>query len=158
MYKIIIGLIICVCFYHFTNQSTIDNEEIRIRVLSNSNEENDLEYKHHVKEYLLEIIDGEVFDSYNIEEIDNYFKENSDNINELISNKFNNVKVSYTWNTFESKTYNDTMLRPKRCKTLLVEIGEAKGDNWFTSIYLENKLGTEDKVVFKSYILELIEG
>ena len=113
-----------------------DEKEIRIRVISNSDSTVDHNYKNKVVTYFkTEILD-------NIELTDNYLEKNYMNIESILREEFPNVEVKYEKHTFKNKTYNDSAIKDGRYKTLLILIGEAKGSNWWASIF-DGKLNYE---------------
>lgn len=131
-----------VCFF-FLNKN---DDEIRIRVISNSNSESDLKYKDEVVSYLKE----EVLND--IQLTDHYLENNYKTIEQILNKEFDDISVSYEYHTFKNKTYNDIALENKEFKTLLIYIGHGEGSNWWGSIF-DNSLQYEstDEVIYKWY-------
>lgn len=115
--------LIVVCFLFF------QKEEIRIRVIGNSDSENDIKEKEEVVKYLNEFI---LKDQILTEE---YFINNSLMIEEKLNEKFSDIKVSYEKHTFYNKSYNGSVLNDGTYQTLLIRIKEAKGSNWWSSVF-----------------------
>ena len=105
------------------------NEEIRIRVISNSDSSYDISYKQEVVVFLKE----EVFK--NVKLTDDYFKKNYESIEEILNHKFEDITVKYEKHTFVNKTYNGSALENGEYKTLLISIGDGLGSNWWGSIF-----------------------
>ena len=113
-----------------------EEQEIRIRVIANSDSTLDQNFKKEVVAYLKrEILD-------NVELSDEYFKENYKLIETILKSEFDGIEVEYEKHTFKNKTYNDNAIKDGEYKTLLVYIGEAKGSNWWGSIF-DGKLNYE---------------
>ncbi len=131
-----------VCFFFLNNPE----EEIRVRVLSNSNSSEDLLYKEEVVKYLKE----EIFPSIKLD--DEFFRKNYKNIEQCLNLKFDNITITYEKHTFTNKTYNDSALENGVYKTLLILIGEGLGSNWWGSIF-DNTLQKEslDEVKYEWY-------
>lgn len=131
-----------VCFF-FLNKN---DDEIRIRVISNSNSESDLKYKDEVVSYLKEEILND------IQLTDHYLENNYKTIEQILNKEFDDISVSYEYHTFKNKTYNDIALENKEYKTLLIYIGHGEGSNWWGSIF-DNSLQYEstDEVIYKWY-------
>ena len=131
-----------VCFFVMKE----NNEEIRIRVISNSNSEMDIIYKREVVAYLKK----EIFP--NIELTNDYFMDNYKTIETILNENFTNIKVKYEKHTFNNKTYNDSAIKDGVYDTLLIYIGEGKGSNWWGSIFNEElSYESEDEVEYKWY-------
>ena len=113
-----------VCFLFFKK-----DEEIRVRVISNSDSEIDLLYKEEVVSYLK----SDIFP--NLELTDESFRENYKAIEEMLNLKFDQITVTYQNHTFNNKTYNGSVLENDSYMTLLICIGNAMGSNWWGSIF-----------------------
>jgi hypothetical protein len=122
IFLLLTSLVVCFLFLH-------KEDEIRIRVLSNSDDPIDILYKDEVVKYLKEeILKGNRLD-------DKYFEENYKKINLELNEKFDNIKVNYEYHMFENKTYNGNVIKDGKYKTLLIYIGDGSGSNWWGSIY-----------------------
>lgn len=130
---LLLFLIFGVCFLFTTN----DNSEIRIRVISNSDNEEDLRYKEEVVCYLKEEI------LPNIELTDDYLKENYKNIEDVLNEEFFGINVLYKKHRFKNKTYNNSAIKDGTFDTLLIYIGQGKGSNWWGSVF-------DEKLVYDS--------
>lgn len=138
-----LGLLVCFLF--------IPKEEIRIRVISNSNSEKDILYKEEVVKYLKEeiLIDKDLNDIF--------FEENYQQIEKELNKKFENIVVKYEPHTFVNKTYNGSALENETYQTLLIVIGDGNGDNWWGSIF-EGSLNKEsdEAITYEWYFKKFI--
>ena len=135
-------ILVGVCFLF----SFKEEQEIRIRVIGNSDSIIDQNYKKQVVSFLK----SEVLD--NVELSDDYLKENYKTIENILNSEFDDIEVKYEKHTFKNKTYNDSAIKDGEYKTLLVYIGEAKGSNWWGSIF-DGKLNYEsdNEVTYEWY-------
>lgn len=141
IFLLLFGLFV-VCFLFFGSK----DEEIRIRVISNSDNETDIKYKKEVVNYLKEEILPYIILN------DEYLSSNYKSIENVLNEKFQNINVKYEKHTFNNKTYNDSAIKDGVYKTLVIYIGEGKGSNWWGSIFNEKLFyESEDEVVYKWY-------
>lgn len=134
-----------------------NKKEIRVRVIPNDNSSDSIAIKKEVVGCLKEIISLLMNENMDYQEMDIIIENNLGNICKALE-KFN-CKVTYGNYTFPKKAYNGNILKSKRCKTLLVEIGNADGDNWWGLLY-PDLLGidSEEKIEYHSYIYDLFRG
>lgn len=144
MKKLIVLIIFIIAMIIFNNKG----EEIRVRIIANSNAQEDILIKEKIK---LEVIEF-------IEKIDGDVKEYiNNNIKELEIklNKIDNCIVTFENHIFMNKAYNDISIDNGEYLTLLIKIDEAKGDNWWTTLYPVNDLNPTT-IKYKSWILERV--
>ena len=135
-------ILLGVCFF-FLNR---EDDEIRIRVISNSELQSDIEYKEEVVKYLKDEI------LINEELTKRYFEKNYSKIQQQLNNKFENIKVTFEKHTFKNKTYNGSVLKDEEYPTLLIVIGEGLGPNWWGSIFDEAlKNESSEEIVYQWY-------
>lgn len=168
MKKILIILfIISVIFMLIKNEKTvmIPDESIRFRVIANSNDKEDIT----IKEYLTKkIIDNnkELFESKSINDSRQKINNSIDKLNLLINNTFSELnynkdyKVNYGINYFPEKKYKGIKYKEGYYESLVVTIGEGKGNNYFCVMYPPLCLIDEsnlDDVEYKFKIIEILE-
>lgn len=154
IYGVIIFLFSCL----FIDNNEIKNDEIRLRIIGNSNEENDIYIKEKIKEecfiILKDILDR---DSKSYDLVINDLEENINIIREKIERIYSNVEVTLKEETYPLKVNNNNMEYNKKVITLLVKIDKANGDNYYTTLYPEFIQADEEKIIYKSIFLELLE-
>ena len=171
MKKIILIVLAILTIYLLTNkvkaeEVIIPDTAIRLRVIPNSNSTYDQDMKQKVKIYLKENVYTMFNDINNIEVAREKIKKELPNIeknidNIFIDNDYNmNFKVKYGMNYFPSKNYKGITYKEGYYESLIVEIGEAKGDNWWCVLFpticmLDNQ--NNDNVEYKVGVLELIK-
>ena len=150
---IIVPILIIVFFIAFKNE----NKEIRVRVIPQDNSEEQYEIKQEVVKDLCGIFSIIIDDKMNYKETDSAIQANLDKIKACLE-KYD-CEITYDYYNFPVKAYNGNVIEETRCKTLLVLIGKARGDNWWGSIY-PNLLGmsSEETITYRSYLLEMFGG
>ena len=143
----------------------IPNESIRFRVIANSNDKEDVI----AKEYLTKkIIDNnkKLFESESLIESREGINKSINNLKLLIGKTFNELnynkdyKVNYGINYFPEKTYKGIKYKEGYYESLVVTIGEGKGNNYFCVMYPPLCLIDEsnlDNAEYKFKIIELLE-
>ena len=168
--KLILILLTIVTIYVVYNnvkaeEIVIPNTAIRLRVIPNSNNLLDQEMKGKVKEYLETNLYKNFANVDDIDEARTIINNNIPKIEEDITSIFNensynmNFKVKYGNNYFPEKEYKGITYKEGYYESLVVEIGEAKGDNFWCVLFpslclLETEETTE--VEYKLGVLELI--
>ena len=170
MRKLILIILTIVTIYVVYNnvkaeEIVIPNTAIRLRVIPNSNNLLDQEMKGKVKEYLEKNLYKNFANVDDIDEARTIINNNIPKIEEDIIIIFNennydmNFKVKYGNNYFPEKEYKGITYKEGYYESLVVEIGEAKGDNFWCVLFpslclLETEETTE--VEYKLGVLELI--
>ena len=158
---IIILFVIGVILFNVENYS--NNDAIRFRVISNSNSSKDIL----MKEMVVNKISKYVFNDYNDKDVTRKnIINNISNIEEEIERLFNNnnynmnFDVNYGMNYFPVKNYNGITYKEGEYESLVVSIGEAKGNNYWCILYpplcmIDDNFDEEIKYDFK--ILEIFK-
>ncbi len=168
--KLILIILTIVTIYVVYNnvkaeEIVIPNTAIRLRVIPNSNNLLDQEMKAKVKEYLEKNLYKNFANVDDIDEARTIINNNIPKIEKDITSIFNdnsynmNFKVKYGNNYFPEKEYKGITYKEGYYESLVVEIGEAKGDNFWCVLFpslclLETEETTE--VEYKLGVLELI--
>ena len=163
IFFLLLGLTIIMVYKNNITEISIPNESIRLRVIPNSNDPKDVNVKEQVKTYLEKDIYKLVKDTENIDSARNIIKSNLTSIETNIDNIFksNNYnqkyKVNYGNNYFPEKTYYGKTYEEGYYESLVIYIGEAKGDNWWCVLFPNFCLVDEkEDITYKSFIKELI--
>ena len=171
MRKIILIILAIISIYTISNvvkaeELVIPDTAIRLRVIPNSNSTFDQNMKQKVKTYLEDNVYTMFSNVNSIEEARETINKQLPNIetdikNIFIKNNYDmNFKINYGLNYFPEKSYKNITYKEGYYESLVVEIGKAKGDNWwcvlFPTICLLDK-NVDDDVEYKSKLVELIE-
>ena len=163
IFLILLGLIIISTYNQNQEELSIPDSSIRLRVIPNSNEPKDINIKEQVKDYLETDIYTLLKDTENINTARTIISESIPNIETNITNIFkdNNYnipyKVNFGSNYFPEKNYQGKIYEEGYYESLVIYIGEAKGDNWWCVLFPNFCLiDTEKDTEYKSYFKELL--
>ena len=145
----------------------IPDSAIRFRVLANSNSPRDQKIKQDIANKMQNELYMLLKSSRNINEARGLITDNMDNFNNLLKEETKDLKYSYTidygLHEFPEKTYKGVTYDAGYYESLLVTLGEGKGDNWWCVLFpplclLEaEEKANSDEVEYKSFIKEIIE-
>ncbi len=165
MKKIIYGILIIVMILVVSKpRYDLSGDMVRFRVIPNSNSSKDILIKEQVVNELSTLL---FKDANDINETRNNVVNNLDKINNSIDKVFseNNYnlkyKVKYGMNYFPSKEYNDIRFEAGNYESLVVEIGEAKGNNYWCILYPPLCMvdyEKDTKIEYKSKIMEILSN
>lgn len=122
-------------------QQNIAEEVFRFHVLANSDGKEDQDLKMKVKEEILAYMKKELPESHNVEETRAWAVQQLEKIEKkareiIVSNGYDyQVNAEVTKCYFPDKTYGDVTFPAGKYEALRIEIGEAKGQNWWCVLY-----------------------
>lgn len=171
MKKTIITLIVISITYMVIGVSAeeiveIPSEAIRVRVIANSNSEYDQEMKNEIKTdvqlYMRELLK----DAKTTEEARKIITENMKNLNNRLDmfltqiNYNEEFKINFGLNYFPEKEYKAIKYKEGLYESLLITLGEGKGNNWWCVLFppiclLEAE--ENEEIEYKSFVKEIIE-
>lgn len=172
MKKITITLILISIFYLsisniLAENLTIPDDAIRIRVIPNSNEEYDQKIKTNVKDELSVEMYNLLKDAKTSQNAREIIEQNLEEIKTSVSktlekeNYNKDFKVNFGYNYFPEKKYKGVTYEEGYYESLLVTLGEGKGDNWwcvlFPPLCLVEADESQKDVEYKSIIKELLD-
>lgn len=164
MKKILIILLFIFSLYLFSkDDSRISDDSIRFRVIANSNSEEDIK----MKELVVKELSSTLFKENTLEGTRSNIISNISQIEKRIDRVFDNnnydktYNVIYGMNEFPEKVYNGVVYEKGLYESLVVEIGNGSGNNYWCFLYpslclLDYKNG-EEEVEYKSKIAEIID-
>lgn len=132
---------ICAISYAQNVSTDIANSVFRLHVIANSDSEEDQNLKYLVRNHLLEYMNTICGNCKTKEEAINLVKENKNNFEQIAIDAIREQGYSYTVNInvgnfeFPTKNYGDISLPAGFYDALRVEIGEAKGQNWWCVMF-----------------------
>ena len=160
---LIILLFVGLIFYMNQKDYNITEDSIRFRVIANSNSPKDIL----MKELVVSKISNILFINNNsVEEAENNIYNNLNKVELIIENLFNEsnydkkFNISYGLNEIPEKTFMGKKYNKGLYKSLVIEIGEAKGDNYFCILYPSLCLidySEKEKTEYKYRIKDLID-
>lgn len=122
-------------------QKELARQVLRFHVLANSDSEEDQNLKMQVKEAVIHYMQEEIPHSDSLEETkrwsQNHLAEIESVATEVIEKEGYSyqVKVELTTSDFPDKTYGDITFPSGTYEALRIEIGDAKGQNWWCVLY-----------------------
>lgn len=169
MKKIMLCLIIIISFYIMighVSSLAIPEDALRIRVIANSNSEYDQMIKKEVKENIQFQLYNLLKDAKGVNQARDIIQKHLDQIDKEVDITLQTLNypldyhINYGLNYFPSKEYKGTTYEEGYYESLVITLGEGKGDNWWCVLFpplclLEAEESTE--VEYTSYVKELIE-
>lgn len=127
----------------YAQAESISDSVLRLRVIANSNQKEDQELKLSVKNRLcqslkplLDTCTSKEEASARIRENMNWIQQEAGSIlNELTGSSQTECTVQLTGSLFPIRTYGNLTFPPGSYDTLLVTLGEGKGENWWCVLY-----------------------
>ena len=148
-----------------TNKNNVDY--LRLHIRANSNDELDQKVKYKVKNALLDLITKDVSMIDSKGELEAYFNENKDYLEKCINNILEQNNFNYISNIaiqneyFPTRTYNGVTLESGYYDAIIINLGEAKGNNWWCVaypplcfMYESSEFGN---ITYKSKLMEIID-
>ena len=132
---------ICAISYAQNVSTDIADSVFRLHVIANSDSEEDQNLKYIVRDNLLSYMKEICSDCTNKEEAIKIVQEHSKDFEQIAKNTINeqgysyDVKINIGNFEFPTKTYGDISLPAGYYDALRVEIGEAKGQNWWCVMF-----------------------
>ncbi len=166
---VILLIVISVVMYINVNADVvIPSDAIRVRVIPNSNSVIDQNMKDKVKKYVSNYMMLKLDGVYDVEEARDIISSSIDELNYDISNLFINngydkeFRIIFGDNYFPDKVYKGVIYNEGDYESLVVYIGEAKGDNWWCVLFpplclLEANETETGEVQYKSFVKEMID-
>ncbi len=149
------------------SNSTTQEQYLRIHIRANSNSRIDQNIKYTIKDDLVNYLTPLVSQCNSFDEVVDMIDENINDMENLCDNILTDNGFSYTSKImineeyFPTRAYGEYVLESDFYDAIIVNLGEAKGDNWWCVVYpplcfLNAKNVDKNNIVYKSKILELI--
>lgn len=128
--------------------SCMKEKETRLRIKANDNSTEALALKEIVKEEVLILLSKTKKEDISLL---------VDYLNKQLKNKFNNINVSYTKESYPAKSFDNKLIPSGTYPTILITIGEGLGRNWWSVLYPEFfnvSYEASDEIEYRSYIID----
>ena len=146
----------------------IPDEEIRFRVVAESNTIEDQQTKNIIKDVLEQDLIELLKNSNNINETRTILKENQSHFESLVqrtllTNQINTAyKVNFGLNYFPEKNYKGVIYEEGYYESLVVTLGNGNGENWWCVLFpplclMEGENNNTTDIEYKSYVKEMID-
>ena len=140
-------------------------EYLRIHIRANSNSEIDQSVKYEIKTQVVDFLTPYIANCNTKNEAISVLNDNLDKIESVCNKVLKDSGFSYKSNAsiktemFPTRVYEDFTLNSGFYDALIVNLGEAKGDNWWCVVYPPLCFTKGNKSVkYKSKILEIIDN
>lgn len=169
MKKLILVIFLIILFYVCIGQVSsfvIPEDALRIRVIANSNSEYDQEIKKIIKESIQFKMYELLKNTKGIHEARRIINNNLNNIDNDVKNTLQELNyefgydINFGLNYFPSKEYKGIVYDEGYYESLVITLGEGKGDNWWCVLFpplclLEAEESNE--VEYTSFVKELLD-
>ena len=151
VYLIILILILSI----ITSSCNKKEDYIRLRIIANSNTEIDICDKTIIKNTINKLFDENelTYETINTNNLNNLLKNN------LNKDLYNKLSIQECISYYPAKSYNGKFISSGNYQTLLIEIGEAKGNNFWTLLYPEYfgyEFEESNEIEYRSYFYDLL--
>ncbi len=143
--------------------TTTQTEYLRIHIRANSNEQTDQAVKYLIKEELVNYLTPLLTQCETKQDAICCLKRELCNLNEITNSLLKKQGFNYQGNVllreemFPTRTYGTLTLDSGYYDALIIELGTAKGDNWWCVVYPPLCfVSTSTEYVYKSKLLEII--
>lgn len=143
-----------------TDSNILPDDCIRFRIVANSNDRIDQTTKLLIKKDLEQNLFPLLEDSTSAQETKQIIENNQEVINKTVKKYNVPYSINFGKNYFPEKNYNGITYEEGNYESLVISLGEGKGDNWWCVMYpplcLIDKNNSENKEKkYKFYIWEI---
>lgn len=161
-------IVVAISNKNTTEEIIIPNDSIRIRVIANSNSDEDQKIKQKIRKSIQIELSKMLQDVNDINEVRNVLKNNLKDVEYTVEKELdkNNIdmkyQVNYGNNFFPMKTYKGVKYEEGYYESIVIKLGSSKGDNWWCVLFPPLCLMEEDdnnieEVEYKSFVKEIID-
>ena len=159
---IIIAVIVSLLVKNKNDNIVIPKESIRIRIISNSNKEVDINEKLKVKKSVEKELYSLLKSANNVNDARSIINDNLERLNLVIEDTTNlDYDVKFGNNFFPKKVYKGIVYASGEYESIVITLGNGTGDNWWCVLFpplclLDENENTKD-VEYKFFVKELID-
>ena len=132
---IIISVIVGILVYNKNDEIIIPSDAIRVRIIANSNNINDLYQKQKLKDEIKDDLYNIISNSNSSNEASDLIASNLDNIKRIVNSKTKDAIINYGINYFPKKVYKGVIYPEGEYNSLTITLGSGLGDNWWCVLY-----------------------
>lgn len=159
----IIGcLIVGFSIYKKNDEIIIPNDAIRVRIIANSNNVEDIRDKIRIKDEIKKDLYHIVSDADNSANARKSIISNINKIKKIVSLKTDNFTINYGKNYFPKKVYRGIIYNEGMYDSLTITLGKGLGENWWCVLYpplcliKENNITSD--VEYRSFVYDLLKN
>ncbi|MBR5662119.1 MAG: stage II sporulation protein R [Bacilli bacterium] len=163
MRKIVIFIFmitLLICILNKKNSVLIPNLAVRIRVIANSNDIKDQEIKNIIKNEVSSLLYSKLQNIDNYKAASKIIESTIPEVKNIINKYTNNYEINYGENYFPEKEYKGVRYEKGDYKSLLIKLGEGKGNNFWCVLFPPLCMIDESKlnnVAYSLYVTELLK-
>lgn len=169
VFTLLLIVAICAVGIAFTSKTDVQTKDyLRIHIRANSNSDVDQEVKYKIKDEYVNFLTPKIANCKSKDDVVEVIVENDDELvaianDVLAKNGFDyTASIKIAREEFPTRTYEGYTLNSGVYDALIVELGEAKGNNWWCVIYpplcfTDYSSNSFEAVVYKSKIWEIIK-
>jgi stage II sporulation protein R len=146
-------------YINITNTKTLNEDTIRFRIIANSNTYEDQQLKRVIKKDLELNLFPLLENSNSVIETKQTIEDNLPTIETLLSKYNVEYNINLGKNYFPAKEYDNYIYDEGYYESLVIELGEANGNNWWCVMYPPLCLiesNNEEDIEYKLYIDEIL--
>lgn len=143
---IILSLLFCFIFislssYANTISQNLSDNFFRLHIIANSDSKEDQELKLKVRDNIISYMNNQNYSDYSKKDVINCVSKNLDKYKQIAENTIEEagynypVKIEIGNYSFPTKVYGNISLPAGNYDALKIEIGNAKGQNWWCSLF-----------------------
>ena len=152
-------IFILLLYINITNTKTLNDDTLRFRIIANSNTYEDQQLKRVIKKDLELNLFPLLENSNSVIETKQTIEDNLPTIETLLSKYNVEYNISLGENYFPKKEYDNYIYDEGYYESLVIELGEANGNNWWCVMYPPLCLiesNNEEDIEYKLYIDEIL--
>ena len=157
-----ISILIGVIVNNKNQDIIIPSDAIRMRIIANSNNIEDLFIKKNLKDEIKDDIYSLIKDVNNNSEAGKIIKNNLNKIESIVSDKVSDFKLDYGLNYFPKKSYRGVIYPEGEYESLVITLGKGIGENWWCVLYpplcLIDDNNTTSDVEYRSLIYDFLNN
>ncbi len=165
MKKIIIVLFICslaVIFFKQEKDILIPNNAIRFRIIANSNTLEDQNKKSQIKNNIEKDIYKLIEGANDTVEAKNLLQQNMNKIKNILDSYNVSYDINYGYNYFPTKNYKGVLYPAGNFESLVITLGEGKGDNFWCVLFpplclLDNDKKDVGEIDYQFYVKNILD-
>lgn len=150
-------IILTICFINKKYSVLIPSNAIRIRVIAKSNDLKDQEMKNNIKNDVTNYLYDELKNIDSYESATSVIKGSISNIKNIINRYTDDYIVNYGENYFPSKTYKGVEYQSGNYESLVIKLGEGKGNNFWCVLFPPLCMIDEENIDDRTYTLFITE-
>lgn len=167
VWAVLAGILVVAILIFGTTYKEVNTEYLRVHIRANSNLEVDQIIKYQIKDAIVEVLTPHVAECNSFEDVEDMLSQNLNLVDSVANMVLRKNNLNYTAKSklsseeFPTRSYNGFVLEEGIYEALIVELGEAKGDNWWCVIYPPlcfTSTTSGSNVIYKSRILDMINN